>query len=160
LSQPPSPDWKADNETTPVHSRWMLGWAAPAAVGPVPELLLPVSASLLSFLRWDFQVGTVFKGDFIPPGTPAGPPAPPLGSDLVLDLLVSHDHGTTFASMLTDPSDRPRLPAGKLTAVEGYFVGPVALSFGDQLTLSIIQVGSTQPGSQILFSLAGYKLKQ
>lgn len=150
-----NPDWTTDNEHRPVHARWCLGWTAPVVVGTRPEVAVS-SAISVTYLRWDFVVGPPWKGQFTPSGTPL-PPLPPLGADLIVDLLISKDGGVTFISVFPNPADRPRLPAGKYTASE-YFSGPVAAACGDQISVNVSQVGSTQAGQQILFSLAGSAL--
>jgi hypothetical protein len=41
----------------------------------------------------------------------------------------------------------------------GYFASPIALLYQDQLQVKVVQVGSTQPGTQILLTLAGSGLE-
>jgi hypothetical protein len=74
---------------------------------------------------------------------------PPVGADLIVDILCSANGTGTPTSILLAPF---HLAAGEAQATTTGFT-PVQLSQGDFLSLNITQVGSTTPGQDILLQL-------
>jgi hypothetical protein len=75
----------------------------------------------------------------------------------VVDLQISHNNGSSFASVFVDPSARPYLPAGNFAAT-GFFPAPITMLYQDQMRLVVTQMGA-QPGQQILLTLVGFGLE-
>lgn len=70
----------------------------------------------------------------------------PTGSSVVIDIKKNG------ASIFGAPGDRPTILAGTKNAVVGSW-GNVILLSGDYLTVDIVQVGSTQPGANLVVPL-------
>jgi hypothetical protein len=70
----------------------------------------------------------------------------PQGSDIVIDIKKN---GTTI---FTNPSNRPKILAGQTV---GATVVPdvTAIAVGDVLTVDIVSVGSTTPGSYLTLTI-------
>jgi len=110
---------------------WGLALGAPAAVASDLALWETVQASG-TFARWDLTAKTG-----------------PVGAALIVDILLSTDHGATFASLWAlTPANRPTIAAGAVFGT-GTAFDTAAYSAGNVLRIDIVQVGSTTAGSNI-----------
>jgi hypothetical protein len=153
-------DFRPDNESLPVHHRWRLGPGGPITVGDLADsngtpLIHIVDHSDGSFVRVDFLVGAPYAPHDASPPTAGG--MSPVGADLIVDCLKSTDNGVTYNSVFGgDTTKMFRLPAGLASpAYSNFVVGP-SVEFNDYLKLHVVQVGSTQPGQNILLTLLGW----
>ncbi len=81
---------------------------------------------------------------------------PPTGADLQVDILLSTDGGATFATIFpSGATNKAVLPDGQTTAAGGFTFATINIpvTTGDILQPNVIQVGSTNPGTNIKLTL-------
>ncbi len=114
---------------------WGLAMGADAAAASDLALWETVQSSG-TFARWDAIAKTG-----------------PVGADLVIDILISSDHGVTFTSLWDGiPASRPTIADGAVFGTGSSF-DTTAYTAGDVLRIDIIQVGSGTAGSNIAVRL-------
>ncbi len=125
----------ASVEGGPVAS-WLLGPDTPLAVGSdiainwYPVLDGTISGALINA-----------KGGASPTG--------PVGADLIVDIKLSADSGSTWTSLWhATPANRPTIADGDTVGTAGT-PDTTSRGLGDLLRVDIIQVGSTTPGSNV-----------
>lgn len=75
----------------------------------------------------------------------------PVGSSVVLDVKKNG------ASIFALPADRPTIAAGSNDAIVGSW-GNVTVTTGDYISVDIVAVGSTEPGSDLVLNLRMRKI--
>jgi hypothetical protein len=114
---------------------WGLGVGQNVMVGTDLALWLPMSASG-TFTRVDLVAKT-----------------PPVGSDLIIDILLSTNHGQTWTSLWSmNPQNRPRISAGLSYGAQDIF-DMASFGQGSLLRIDVTQVGSTTPGTNVTVCL-------
>ncbi len=120
---------------------WTLGAGTPLAVGTNVTPNTSVVQTTGNFSRCDLCVGTSNPGNI------------PTGSSIIIDILLSSNGGSSWTSLWAgSPSNRPSIAAGSVQGGVTSFVN-AAHSPGNLLRIDVIQVGSTNPGSNLMVEL-------
>jgi hypothetical protein len=147
-----------DPETIPVHYRWRIAPGAAAATGVVASVEGPPAEHInglttCQFLRFDLVCNAALTASDSDPNGITGSQVP-TGSNFIVDIDVSHDDGTTWASIFGS-GPLPTLPAGRASASLTPPVGGPFVNLGDVLRANVLQVGSELAGQNILLTAYG-----
>ncbi len=80
----------------------------------------------------------------------------PIGDDLVIDIMLSSDGGSTWLSLWdNNPSDRPTLIDGGDNQALGVSFDTFTFASGDLLRMDVVSIGSSTAGANVSLAILG-----
>ncbi len=116
----------------------ILGQGVPVAVGTNAAGNYLICSNAGTFARWDLAAVTA-----------------PVGASLVIDVLKSSDHGSTWATIWSTTANRPTLTT-TVNNAGGTAFDVTTFSAGDWLRFDVITVGSSTAGQNVTLEILGH----